>query len=385
MKTIHFIHSNMYMGGGEKALLRLLNSLDTSKYDVSLTLNYEGGELLPDIPGSVRTQIYPWDALAQDCAALPFLKYMRYCYYALRLRTVKDPKKVCWAARIWDLCHHVSADAVLAYAFAPLTTMLIGALSTARYKALWVHCLLDGDEDYYRPAAPFLQRYQTVFCVSEAVKDSFCRHFPACADKAVVMYNLICPQEIRELADELLIPTEPDTFTLCTVTRIAPGKGAELIPELVRRLTGDGYRVKWYLVGDGDNTEEVMRLAELYGVNDKIVFCGTLKNPYPYIKCCDVYVQPTRAEGFGLSVNEAKILCKPIVVTDLPCMHEQFIPNENAILTEGTADAFAAGIEKLLDSPELRERFSENLKSVRYDDQSEMDKLYAYIERYTGD
>lgn len=369
----------MYMGGGEKTLLRLLNSLDTSEYDVSLTLNFKGGELLPDVPERVRTQIHPWETLSRDCASLPFLKRMKFRYYVLRLRTAAGMKKICLIARIWDLCHHISADAVLAYAFAPLTTMLIGALSTAKYRALWIHCLLDGAEDYYRPASEFLKKYQTVFCVSEAVKDSFCRAFPAYADKAVVMYNLTVPEEIRALADADVLPREPDTFTLCTVTRVAPGKGTEMIPEIIRRLTDDGYRVKWYLVGDGEKRETVEQLAETCGVMDKIVFCGTQKNPYPYMKCCDVYVQPTRAEGFGLSVNEAKILCKPIVVTDLPCMHEQLIPDENAILTEDTADAFVNGIEKLLDSPELRARFCENLKDAVYDDRRELEKLYGYI------
>ena len=379
MKTIHFIHSNMYMGGGEKALLRLLNCLDTSEYDVSLTLNFEGGELLPNVPSAVHTQIRSWETLLQDCAALPIPKRIRYRYYALRMNAAKGPKKMCWVSRIWDLCHHVSADVVLAYALAPLTTMILGALSTAKYKAVWVHCLLDDDVDYYRPAAPFLKKYQTVFCVSEAVKESFCRHFPACADKAVVMYNLIDPKEIRTLAEEKVIPPIADTFTLCTVTRISPQKGTEMIPEIVRRLIDDGYRVKWYLIGDGEKRETVEQLAEVCGVTDRIIFCGTVKNPYPYMKCCDVCVQPSGSEGYGLSVQEARVLCKPIVTTDIPAMHEQFTDGESALLVDWTVDAFVEGIEKLLDSPELRARFCENLKDAVYDDRRELEKLYGFI------
>ena len=379
MKDIHFIHANMYMGGGEKALLCLLKNFDTAKYDVSLSLSFEGGELLDDVPEAVSVEVHPWTELARDCAALPFGKRMRYIYYAMRLKAAGSSDKTVWLARIYDLCHHAAADAVLAYALAPISTVILGALSTAKYKAVWVHCLLDGDEEYYCPAAPFLREYQTVFCVSEAVRASFCRVFPAYADKAVVMYNLIAPEEIRALADEKVLPREPDTFTLCTVTRLSNKKGTEMIPGIVRRLTDDGYRVKWYLVGDGDKRETVEQLAQEYGVTDRLILCGTKKNPYPYMNCCDVYVQPTGAEGFGLSVQEARILCKPIVATDIPAMREQLENGENALLVDWTAGAYAEGIEKLLDSPELRARFCERLKGAVYDNRRELEKLYGFI------
>ena len=378
-KSVRFIHWNMLVGGAEKSLLRLLKNFDCKKYDTALTMHEASGELFSEIPEGVKVDIVPMESFSEDCARLPFGKMMKSFYYAFRCKRAKEDR-FDWLMKIYDLCHHITADTVIVYAFVSPFCLQLGALSTAKRKALWIHGILAPDDVFLKVLPPFLDAFDTFFCVSEAVRAWFNELYPEQASKTVVMYNLTDTEKIRMLADEEALPKEKDVSVLCTVTRIVRDKGTELIPEIARRLTEDGYNIRWYLVGDGYMREYIEQIAGQLGVADKIIFCGTKINPYPYVKACDVYVQPTFSEGFCLSVNEAKILCRPIVVTDIPCMYEQLEPNKNALFAEWSIDAFVEKTEKLLDSPELREQFTEDLKNAVYDNQRELDKLYSFID-----
>ena len=116
-------------------------------------------------------------------------------------------------------------------------------------------------------------------------------------------------------------------------------------------------------------------------VAEHVILLGTQMNPYPYIKNCDIYVQTSFSEGWCLTVQEARILQKPIVTTPLPVMHEQIISGENGLTAEAvTPEALFEGIRTLLDHPELREKFVENLSHEVCDNSGELQKLYDFIE-----
>ena len=106
---------------------------------------------------------------------------------------------------------------------------------------------------------------------------------------------------------------------------------------------------------------------------------GVKNNPYPYIKKCDIYVQPSIQEGFGLTVQEAKILAKPIVATDISAFREQITDGENGILTERDSESMAKAIAKLIDNKKLIEKLTDNLSSYHFDIENEMEKIYDYV------
>lgn len=126
---------------------------------------------------------------------------------------------------------------------------------------------------------------------------------------------------------------------------------------------------------------EVEAEIERYDVADRVILLGTKINPYPYIKNCDIYVQPSFTEGYCTTTVEAKVLCKPIVTTDAPGMREQFVSGENGLIVDAmTPEALAEGIRQLLDHPEMCEKFTNALKNESFDNAKEMQKLYDFIE-----
>ena len=82
-----------------------------------------------------------------------------------------------------------------------------------------------------------------------------------------------------------------------------------------------------------------------------------------------------------MTVQEAKILHKPIVTTDIPVMKEQFTHMKNGYITKGVSpESLFEGIKMLIDNPALCEKFVEELKKENHDNSQELEKLYAYIE-----
>lgn len=169
--------------------------------------------------------------------------------------------------------------------------------------------------------------------------------------------------------------------TIVTVGRLSPEKGQQMIPKSTRILLDQGYEIYWYLVGDGPLRAEVEQEIKKYDVQDHVILLGTKMNPYPYIKNCDIYVQPSFTEGYCTTTMEAKILHKPIITTDAPGMREQFVSGENGLIVEAmTPEAIADGVRQLLDHPELMEKFTNALKNETFDNSAELQKLYDLIE-----
>ena len=135
------------------------------------------------------------------------------------------------------------------------------------------------------------------------------------------------------------------------------------------------------MVGDGPVRKKIEAEIRNNNVTDNVILLGTQENPYPYIKASNIYVQTSYAEGWCLTAQEAKILCKPVVTTDLPVMREQFTHMENGYITKGISpESLFEGIKTLLDHPELCEKFVQNLSKETHDNTNELYKLYDFIE-----
>lgn len=114
------------------------------------------------------------------------------------------------------------------------------------------------------------------------------------------------------------------------------------------------------------------------------MFYATWKklNPYPYIKNCDIYVQTSIKEGFGLTVSEAKILRKPIVCTNFPTAKEIINHNVDGLLVEKNINGIYKGIKKYLDDVKFRQQIIKKLNTTEpYSSIKQLREFYALIEK----
>ena len=125
--------------------------------------------------------------------------------------------------------------------------------------------------------------------------------------------------------------------------------------------------------------EDLCYLIKEKGLEENMIFVGVQSNPYPYMYLSDIYVQPSRYEGKSISLDEAKILCKPIVVTNFSTVGDQFVNGKNATICEMNGEAVANAIVELMNDSSLRESYQKYLDTHIVDNSSEVNKLYKYL------
>ena len=129
---------------------------------------------------------------------------------------------------------------------------------------------------------------------------------------------------------------------------MTPVKGFDLAVEAARVLFQQGKIFKWYFVGGGVDRQRIEQLIIDNNLSEVIEITGLQDNPYPYIKKCDIYVQPSRHEGFCITLAEALCFGNPIVATDFTGAKEQLKERENGFVVAMSAETIASGIEKAL-------------------------------------
>lgn len=382
-KKVAFIANCCIVGGVETALINLLNSFDTEKYDVTLYTNFAGNPVIGRIPDNIRCidldeynikRVYNKAIGEHDYFTA--LKLMKN--YAL-FRITKDfYNKTAWLYRHIHF-NDEHYDCVIAYKFGPSTIFLTNESFTAPKKVVWVH----GDMPYFsNNYIRNLCLFDKCFCVSEYMKNYFVVHCKEMTPKTDIFHNILNANEIIKKAQEPVAEIDKcGKAAIVTVGRLGQDKGQIVIPETASLLKKSGIDFTWYIVGDGPVRNDIEQGIQKYHMENNICLLGTKENPYPYINACSIYVQTSTSEGWCLTTQEARILHKPCVVTDIPVMHEQFIDGVNGIIANGTdAAALYEGIMRLLSSQELRERIVNNLKAEPQDGAVEMQKLYDFLE-----
>ena len=384
-KKILFVMSQFNMGGIEKEMLCLFENFDKSKYDIELLLTGKGGQLESELPDFITVNYLDGDTTSHLIKLLKqghFWSVAKRVYYYFRMKLAKNCEKDYWAIKVSAVIPE-QYDCAVAYDGLDMAVITTVQQTNAKVKILWEHGPLIGlDSAFLKCSKKCSRSFDKIVCVSEALKKEFSEAYDLSEERFCVLYNLVDVNEIKERAAMMVddMPCNKGT-NIVTVGRLHAQKGCEKIPLITRMLIDAGYDIYWYLVGDGVLRGEIESLCRKYSVSDRVILLGSKNNPFPYIKNCDIYVQTSTWEGWCLTVQEARILCKPMVVTPLPVLQEQIISGLNGLIAESmTPEAIFESIKLLLDHPEMQERFICELQKENHNNVNEIQKLYDMIE-----
>lgn len=165
---------------------------------------------------------------------------------------------------------------------------------------------------------------------------------------------------------------------LLSIGRFCEAKNYDNVPDICKRITEKGIDVKWYIIGYGDDTL-IRQKKKDAGMENHVVILGKRDNPYPYIKACDIYVQPSRYEGKSVTVREAQMLCKPVVVTNYPTASSQIKNGVDGIIVPMDNDGCAKGLAKVILDKDMQKRLTDYLKTHDYGNESEVEKIYQLL------
>lgn len=371
MKKLLVVAKSLGGGGSEVALIEFLNHLDRNKYDVTLLLLDDDTEYSYRLKKEIKIGYIKFDnSFYHSLASM----------YALPGRIIKKIKLNKYLPIYDFLAEHSRMPslsyydiAIDFYGYGAFTTAFLALNVKARKKAVWLH---DEQMPWISNVERYLGNYDRIFGVSKAIKDTFNDRYPEYKEKSDIFYNVIDVKNILKKSTEFY-PKEftRNVFNIVTVGRLTEQKGYDVSIKAARILKDKGIQFKWFAIGEGKDRQKLESLIRKLNLNNNFFLLGRRDNPYPYIKNCDLYVQFSRHEGYGLSVLEARILDKPIIVSNLVVFKEQIKDRWNGLIANFDEDSLASSIEEMYVNHRLRNKIKTNVlkESINFDNQ--MNKL----------
>lgn len=396
MKKKVFIFSHaMEIGGAERALLGLLTSFDYSKYEVDLFLMKHSGELMPLIPKQVNLlpEIPQYSAMMKPMVTA--LKQGQLKIVAGRIigkiKAKQFNKRMGFqdSFAVFDYSHKYTKKYLpvisktqydLAISFL-MPHYIVQEKVQAKKKIAWIHtdysiCNMDVESE-----TAIWSKYDNIISISDDVTKAFLTKFPSLENKIVYIENILSKGFIDGQADLIDVRNEMEisTVKLLSIGRFSEAKKFDEIPQIASIIKSKGIDFKWYIIGYGGEEELIRSKISEFGMEDTVIILGKKDNPYPYIKACDIYLQPSRYEGKAVTVHEALILNKPVIITDYPTAHSQLKDGFDGVIVPMDIEDSANEIARVIEDKELQQNLISNMQSTNYSNEREIKKLYELI------
>ncbi|MGO4345800.1 glycosyltransferase [Paenibacillus sp. MCAF9] len=389
-KKLLFIMNNLNCGGAEKSLLSLLQTIDYSKYDVDLFLFKHEGIFMSKLPKQVNMleepHHYRYFDMSIKTAIMDCLKHGKFSVALFRLLagyifyTEKNAARR--EQRVWKYLSYTmpalsgTYDAAIGYLEKNPVYFGIEKVK-AKKKIGYIHNdynKLQMDSNIDNKYFEYLDHLVTVSDICGEVLE---QRFPQFKRKVEVVQNIVSPTLIHEMSLESSNVYNNKSTTILSIGRLNQQKGFEMAVEACKKLVEIGYDIRWYVIGEGEERSKLELMINEYQLCDHFYLIGIKDNPYPYIREADIYVQPSRFEGKSIAIDEAKILNKPIVVTNFSTAKDQITHYENGLIVEMNSTAISEGIIEVMESEALRDSLIECLSKESLGTESEIEKFYA--------
>lgn len=382
---IAFISKKMDVGGIEKAALEILNRLDPNLYEVDYyyrrRINEPLGVLIKDIPSwinryeitIVNKENYKKYYHSFSKRILFWIIYI-FSYF---MKCADEGMQYALQAKIcpcenkeYDLC--VAFDGPKAYG-------LFHAIENikAKRKILWIHGDIQKEKATTKLIHKYYSQFDNIITVSKDAKNKLVQQFPNLSRKTNIIYNFVDYKYIRNQSKVYMnFFKNHKGIKIATVGRLGPDKGMIMAAKCCKMLKDKNYDIKWIICGEGPEREKIESYIKENDLSDKLILIGNQLNPYPLINECDIYVQPSIQEGFCTTTNEAKVLCKPIITTNVCGMTEQFTNGVNALIVDVDPVEITNAIIFLINNPDKCKKFEKELFNHDWSKQINYDKLF---------
>ncbi len=392
MKKILFVIDSLGVGGAEKSLITLLNRIDYKRYSVDLQLFSYGGAFEEYLPKDVSILPLPKYILYTKKRIFNplVIKYFRFFIarlkYSLILRLFPNNKHTTKAMLFWkstSSCFGKTTKYDIAIAYGQgVPTFYVADKVLANKKYAWINALLYFDRNVLIYNRTIYHLFDKIITVSSASHENFTSLYNQYIQKTIIIKDLIDKDLIERMSFNNNSPVlEHQSFKILTVARLDNGhKGYDIALNVAKILNERGVDFVWYAVGEGGFRAEMESYIKNNNLTDKFILLGAKGNPYPYFKACDLYVQTSRHEGFGLSIAEARILNKPVVTTEFEAVWNQMVQGKNGIVVPIDATAVADAIQDLIEHPEKMKAISEYQRTEKKGNLEDLEKFYQLIE-----
>ncbi|MEG0307063.1 MAG: glycosyltransferase [Clostridium sp.] len=387
---IIFMVINMNIGGTEKALLSMIDEIDKAGWDVTILMLEKFGGFLDEIPAWVNvkyvdeySEVKPYVSNPPIVMIKKLMKEREYAkalamtyHYGISKISNNSLYLNKYILRNVEVLNE-EYDVAVAYA-GPMDfiTYFVHEKISAKRKVQWIHFDVTKVGFNEKLVKTLYPKFDKAFVVSEEGRRKLINKFPELKNSTEVFHNIVSKKKIIELANKGV--SYEDNFhgiRILTVGRLSKEKGQDLIIPALANLKAEGYKVRWYCIGEGNYRKECEELIKEYKVEKDFILLGSKKNPYPYMKDCDIYVQPSRHEGYCITLAEAKCFNNQIVATDFTGAREQIQHKKTGLVCKVTKESIYESVKRLLDDKELFKYITANVEALEINNYSDIAKL----------
>ena len=370
-KQVLVVANHLTIGGAQKSLLSALGAIDYTQNDVTLYIRKKRLDLVEYVDSHVNVIVN------DDCHK--YYRKPRAVYLQLQCSLSQASKNADrltkYKRRLSDcikgyVCGYESKrffqnkhyDIAVAY-WEGLNAEFVAKYVSADKKIMFYQVSIDEEHEIHESIFPV---YDKIVCEHEDIKHSLVSWYGNIGDKIYIINNYTNYRLLERLSQEERVTWPADKLMICTCSRFSPEKGIDLAVEAANVLKQRRLPFLWYLAGDGPEREKIERLIKEYRLEDCVVLPGMLKNPYPYMAACDIFVQPSREEALSISMLESQLLCAPMVSTKTAGGLAMVQDGVNGLLADIDPVSLADAIERLLVNDDLRRKIKGFLSSVDY-------------------
>lgn len=377
---------SMELGGIERSLLGLLDSIDYNEYNVDLFLYAHHGPLMYLINENVnvlpeeKELAYLRESFGTKLKNRAYYSAYMRCREAVISKFTHINHDEMWAEIMRKKVKPIKKHYDLALGFfRPFD--LIDEKIYADIKVGWIHTDYSSAGEDLELLRKDYAKMDYIVGVSDQTVRTFIELFPELESKVIISENIISESFIKGEADKLDVSNEMDDscVKLLSIGRFCEAKNFDNVPEIASIIKSKNIDFKWYIIGYGADENLIKSKIAQYNMEDNVIILGKKENPYPYIKACDIYVQPSRYEGKCVAVREAQILNKPVIITNYASSKSQLQDGFDGVIVPMDNQGCADGIVKVIDDKDLQNQLIENTKKTDYTNSKEIEKLYKLI------
>lgn len=399
MKKILFVANDLEIGGAERALISLLNTIDNKNFKIDLFLLKHKGDFMNMIPKKINLlpQIDEFATLGVPITDVLKKRKFKHVYGRLigKIKAWKFKKdnnisgvngvdieySYKYTKKYMPMISNDKYDLVVGFS---TPFYFVDEKTIGEKKIAWLHTdysSIPGDTESELKAWSI---YDNIVSISDKVSESFIKKYPTLKEKIVLIENIISPKFIINQADLLDVSNEikidDNTINLLSIGRFSTVKNFTSIPYICKKILDSGIYIKWYIIGYGEEEDMIKSEIKKLNMQNNVIILGKKNNPYPYIKQCDIYVQPSKFEGKSVSIIEAKVLGKPVIITNFPTANDQLINNYDGLIVPMDNDGCSEKMIEFIRDKQKVNSIANNCKNTNYGNKEEVEKIYKLMD-----
>ncbi len=369
---ILFRHRSMEMGGVEKVMLSLLNNLDKEKFDMTVLLSLNQGELRNEFPHHVR-KIYLTEG-KEDFSQNYLLQKFQLFKRTRKLEKFRKSPEIIDKEILKE-----NYDIEIAMTYNDFESVLQSTNKNSK-KIGWFHSEIDLPK--LQPLVPKILRHfpqfdHMVYC-SEKIMQIMHRTYPNLQyPPESVIINAVPVDEIRKKSEEK-IPDFKNKPVFVSVGRLHTRKGYHKLMDAHHKLLKEGFGHSVVIIGDGEELPNLLAQQKKFGVEETFILAGNKMNPYPYIRNADFFILPSESEAWPLVISEALILEKPIIATRVGDVDFMIEDGKTGHLIRYETSEIYEAMKKFLTDKTFVQNIKENL--IYIDNQFDNQKIFDAVE-----